>query len=171
MPETGRCTDCGSWICHHPKPPAFTLAPAPGVTLEEMQAQLARARKVGLRRPTFPTDGPTARWVVPAGPPAVVCPTCDAAVNLSEWWSHGCKSVPLCAAGQLTLRAAGHKSHTARPLLPRRAVRKVAAKLAKTWNGDVPTSCNHCGSTTVRNGFADAPLSNGRTWGILCGRF
>jgi hypothetical protein len=144
---------------------AITLTPVPGVTLEEMQAHLDKARKVGMRRPVLPTDGPTAQWVVPAGAHAVICPTCDAAVNLNEWWSHGCKAVPLAGAARLTSKARLSKLEGRAWL--KRELRKRPITL-RAWTGDVPTACNHCGGA-IHKGFADAPLSNGRTWGILCG--
>lgn len=142
----------------------MTLTLTPGVTLEDMKAHLDKARKVGMRRPVLPTDGPTARWIVPAGPNVVVCPTCDAAVNLSEWWSHGCKAVALVGAARLTSQARLSKLDGRAWL--KREIRKRPVVLHE-WTGDVPTTCSYCGSA-IDKGFADAPV-RGSTWGHLCG--
>ena len=105
---------------------------------------------------TFTSDGPTARWVKPAGDKSVICPNCSGSVELAHWWEHGCKATSKYLA---PMDATVGESRADAPARKKRPS-------VKTWTGDVPTHADCCGAP-IQNGFADAPV-RGSTWGIMC---
>jgi hypothetical protein len=135
------------------------VTPAAGVSFKDLKAHIRGAHRCEddgcFACARFPTGGSTARWIKPLGDRAVMCPTCLAPVNLTDWWAHGCRQV-------------AKPQDRRHPMTEWRHTRTKAVKARKIWTGDKPTTCNYC-NAPIRNGFADSPMPGRSSWGIMCG--